>query len=235
MTFRSIATMILVTVSVAHAQEGHCDVTQARTVEHLDGVVVHELTLTGAWGANKARALLPDERSVESDIVFSHSVIHSEDGTSTDLFPFALTLAQAGAAVIVPERSLMWPQKDSSMNREGGLVMCAARWLVENAKVPDGGERITNDEPNVIREFYAYVGPRICDQTISGDCHLTSPLDSSPHRQHVWVPLGETEGHDNTMQVIADRGLSSAQWLQKRLGLRPIDSIHAHPRPSSGT
>jgi hypothetical protein len=62
--------MILVTVSVAHAQEGHCDVTQARTVEHLDGVVVHELTLTGAWGANKARALLPDERSVESDIVF---------------------------------------------------------------------------------------------------------------------------------------------------------------------
>ena len=91
------------------------------------------------------------------------------------------------------------------------------------------------DETNtVVREDYAYVGPRLCDPAIASDCHLEMPLASQDcvrgHycRHAVWVPVGETEGGDNTIRMLADGGLESAQWLQRHLGLAQIVALASH-------
>ncbi len=49
---------------------------------------------------------LPDKEIADGGVVFSHSAIHADTGASVDLLPFALTLARAGAAVVVPRRTL---------------------------------------------------------------------------------------------------------------------------------
>jgi hypothetical protein len=48
-------------------------------------------------------------------------------------------------------------------------------------------------------------------------------------RQAVWVPVGETEGGDNTGGMLSTGGLQPAQWLQRMLGLAPIEAIVAVP------
>jgi hypothetical protein len=150
---------------------------------------------------------------------------------------FALMLAHAGAAVIVPERSLLWPPTGRSTNREGAVVICAEHWLVGHTKVFNNGEQTVNDKNIVVREGYAYVGPRVCDLAVPSDCVFTSPFIAEDcalkHycRHFVWVPVGETEGGDSTRSILSDRGLRSARWLQPHLGLAPIKALVAAPSP----
>jgi len=105
------------------------------------------------------------------------STILSDGGASVNLLPFALTLAHAGAAVIVPQRALVWPPKSLSENREGAVVICAERWLVDHTKVFNDGEPTADEKNTVVHERYAYVGPRLCDPAGGSHCnHLTGPF-----------------------------------------------------------
>jgi hypothetical protein len=228
MLLRSFVAAILLVSSVAVAQTNNCDdATKPSTVGNVDGVTIQKLILSGTWGRNEATVFFP--KITDGAVVLSHSAIHEESGDSIDLLPMAMTLAHAGAAVIVPTRSLEWPPKNGATNREGAVVFCAVRWIVKNTTLPNGGVPVTNSDNRVIREFYGYVGPRVCRSATTPDCKLTSPfLWPNDYRASSVVPIGE-EGNGSTKFIIADRGLKAAQWLQKRLGLRPITAIEVPP------
>lgn len=172
--------------------------------------------------------------------MFSHSAIHLDTGAKVDLLPFALTLARAGAAVIVPRRTLTWLPTDRFSNREAGVVICAERWLVDHTQVFNNGEPAV-DENHIIRRWgYAYVGPRLCDPETASECEYTDPFVSEDcslkHycRTEVWIPVSETEGGDNTNQILSDGGLRVARSLQKQLGLAQIAAL-ASPKNRTRT
>jgi hypothetical protein len=236
MRFLSAAATLFVcsaTLALAQGQgEGNlCNRALATTVDHDAGVTVQKVTLSGKWGSNEATVYLPDKETAEGAVVFSHSAIHSESGASVDLLPLALTLARAGAAVVVPRRTLTWLPKDRSTNRESAAVICAEHWLVDHTKVFNNGDPTVSEDNTVVREGYAYVGPRLCDPAVQSDCEYTDPFVSEDcalkHycRQSVWVPIGEAEGGDNTLRILSDGGLKSAQWLQRQLGLAQIEAL----------
>ena len=209
------------------AQDKLCNAASGSIVERQEGVITEQVTLSGKWGSNKATVYLPDKEIAEGGIVFSHSSIRSDDAI-TSLFPFALMLAHGGAAVIVPERQMVWLPSGHMANREGEVVICAEHWLIDHTTVFNNGEPTINAKNTVVREGYGYVGPRICDPTVPDQCSFMDPFVSEDCalkrycRHSVWVPLGETEGGDNTTQIISDRGLHAAGWLQRNLGLAPI-------------
>lgn len=231
MRFRWAGTIVCVAcLAFSQDQAGRklCDAGSVAAVDHSFGVIVKRVTLSGKWGSNDATVYLPDKEIANGAVVFSHSTIQADD-SSVNLMPFALALAQAGAAVIVPTRSLDWPPRDQSANREGAVVICAEHWLVDHTKVFNEGKPTLNEENVVIREGYAYVGPRLCDPGVPSHCKLTTPFvldDCTAMNRYcpytVWVPVGETEGGDNTVQILSDHGLNSATWLQRHLGLAPI-------------
>src|SRR5215813_8543939 len=151
--------IIILASSIATAQENLCNPAKASTVDKASGIVVQKVSLSGTWGSNSATVFLPEKEIADGAVLFSHSMIQSNNGASADLMPLALTLARAGAAVIVPERTMVWPPKDKWTHRVGAVVICAARWLRENARVPNDGKEETNEDNIVIRVGYAYVGP----------------------------------------------------------------------------
>jgi hypothetical protein len=237
MRLHSALALLVLSASLVLAQddgkEKLCDAASATPVRHDAGVTIQKVVLSGKWGSNNATVYLPDKEIAEGAVVFSHSAIQVDTGTSVDLLPFALTLARAGAAVIVPERSLIWPPAGRSTNREGAVVICAEHWLVVHATVFNNGEPTVNSTNIIVREGYAYVGPRLCDPHAPSDCDFTDPFASEDaafsryYRHSTWVPLGETEGGDNTRLIISDRGLRASRWLQKQLGLAPITELVA--------
>jgi hypothetical protein len=251
MRFSLAATLLVLIASLSFAQnqskEKLCDAASATTVGHDAGVIIQRVRLSGKWGSNSATVYLPDQETTvylpdketaEGAVLFSHSAIHADGGLSVDLLPFALTLAHAGAAVIVPERSLLWQPTGRSTNREGAVVICAEHWLVDHTKVFNNGEPTVNDENRVVRWGYAYVGPRLCDPAVPSDCDYMSPFASEDcslkHycRPAVYVDVGETEGGDNTRSIISDQGLGAANWLQQELGLSPIKALAPAPSRS---
>lgn len=242
MRFRFAAVLLLLTSSLAFPQdrskEKLCDTASAATVSYDAGVIAQEVVLSGKWGHNAAMAYLPDQKIADGAVVFSHSAIHADTDASVDLLPFALTLAHAGAAVIVLKRPLIWPPTDRAMNRDGAVVICAEHWLIDHTKVFNNGEatlRMINDKNVVVRVGYAYVGPRLCDPRVSSDCEFLDPFlaeDCALKRycrtSSFWVAIGEIEGGDNTGNILSDGGLWAAQALQKELGLSPIKALVSH-------
>jgi hypothetical protein len=232
MRLRLAVTLLVLTASFAFAQnqsrEELCNAASATTVDHDDGVTVQKVTLSGMWGSNDARVYLPNKEIADGAVVLSHSAIHTDKGTLVELLPLALTLAHAGAAVIVPSRSLVWPPTDRSTNREGAVVICAEHWLIDHTKVFNNGEPTVNDKNIVVREGYAYVGPLLCDPAVPDQCDFMDPFVSEDCalkrycRQSVGVPIGGTERGDDTRSIISDGGLEMARWLQRQLGLAPI-------------
>jgi hypothetical protein len=111
--------------------------------------------------------------------VFSHSAIHADNGASVDLLVVALTLARAGAAVIVPKRTLTWMPQNRSTNREGAPVVCAGRWLVDHARVFNNGKPTVSEENIVVREGYGYVGPRLCGRQLLPTASLLTRMRDS--------------------------------------------------------
>jgi hypothetical protein len=222
----------------AVAQDKLCGTSAAPTIQRSSGVIVQKVTLNGKWGSNPATIFRPDADIAQAAVVFSHSEIQQDGGPALDLLPFALTLAQAGAAVIVPERALHWPPAERETNREGAVVVCAEHWIVEHTKVFNDGKPLMNERNVIVREGYAYVGPRLCDPELP-ECRFVSPFNSEPQpasaydRVYVWVPVGETEGADSTGDMISDSGLRAAKFLQHYLGLAPIKSIAASGKPGS--
>ena len=230
------ALAILFTASIVTAQESLCSSAKASTVDHASGVVVQKVTLSGTWGNNLATVFLPDKEIADGAVVFSHSAIQRNNGAFRDLLPLALTLARAGAAVIVPDRTMVWPPKDELTNREGAVVICATHWIVENTKVFNDGKQLTNKDNVVIRVGYGYVGPHVCDPIFTSECRLTSPF-SWPSRHNavyvdaVYVPLGEPGNAGNTDTMMKTGGVESAHFLQRQLGLAPINQLVGTPPP----
>jgi hypothetical protein len=224
--------------------ENLCNAASAATVSHADGVIVQEVVLSGKWGTSKATAYLPDKEIADGGIVFSHSEIHSQTGASMNLLAFALTLAQAGAAVTVPHRTLLWPATDEWVNREGGVVICAEHWLIDHAKVFNNGEgtvRPTNGEKVLVREGFAYVGPALCNPSETSYCQHKMPFlfDDCGYTRYcrtaiVHLQIGETDHGDRTNEILSAGGLWEAQWLQRHLGLMPIGTLHTS-HPGSGS
>jgi len=237
MRFRLAATLLVLTAPFTFAQNQSkqrlCDAASATTVDHDAGVIVEKVMLSGKWGSSEATAYLPDKEIVDGAVVFSHSAIHPDNGPQVDLLPFAVMLAHAGAAVIVPARTLEWPPTDQSKNREGAVVICAEHWLVDHTRVFNNGEPTVSDKNIVVREGYAYVGPRVCDPAVPDQCDFMDPFYSEDcalkHycRESTWVPVGETEGGDNTRSIISDQGSKAASGIEKALGLAPIKALVA--------
>ena len=222
MTTHLVLVLILAS-STATAQENLCSPAKVSTVDQASGIVVKKVALSGSWGTNTATVFLPDKEIADGAALFSHSMIQSDNGTSADLIPVALTLARAGAAVIGPERTMLWPPKDEWTNREGGVVICAAQWLRENVKLPNDGKQVTNKDNIVIRVGYAYVGPHICDPTSTSECQLTSPFawPSQPNGVKVdaaYVPVGEP-GNGEMMRF---GGVPDTRSIARWLGLSQI-------------
>jgi hypothetical protein len=237
MRVRLAVTLLVLTASFAVGQnrskEALCNAASATTVDHDAGVIVQKVTLSGMWGSNDARVYLPTKVIADGAVVLSHSEIHTDKSTLVDLLPLALTFAHAGAAVIVPSRSLVWPPTERSPYREGAVEICAAHWLIEHTKVLNNGEPTANDENIVVRHGYAYIGPRLCDPAVPSNCDLETPFVSEDCaltrycRQSVGVPIGGNELGDNTRSIISDGGLETARWLQQQLGLAPIRALVA--------
>jgi hypothetical protein len=202
------------------------------------------VVLTGKWGTTEATAYLPDKEIADAGVVFSHSAIHSDSGASVDLLALALTLAQAGAAVIVPHRTLVWPARDPWANREGAVVICAEHWLIEHTKVFNSGKgmvKTVDGKDVVVREGYGYVGPALCNPSVNSYCELTTPFtfDDCGYTRYcrtsfLQVQIGENDPADATNDFLSARGLREAQWLQKHLGLAPIGAlVTLHPASGS--
>jgi hypothetical protein len=247
MRILTVATLLVCSTSPLLAQnqsdEKLCySAPPATTVSHDEGVTVQEIVLSGTWGSNEATAYLPDKEIADGAVVFSHSAIHSDSDASEDLMAFAATLAHAGAAVIVPQRTLLWPATDQWMNREGGVVICAEHWLIDHTKVFNDGKgtvQMVDGENVVLREGYGYVGPALCSPSVTSSCEHTGPFtfDDCGYTRYcrtsiVGVPIGEILGGDNTNDVLSKGGLREAQWLQRRLGLIPIGAL-ATPHPAA--
>src|SRR5882672_6086497 len=182
MRVRLAVTLLVLTASFAFGQnqsrEEFCNAASATAVDPDTGVILQKVTLSGMWGSNDARVYLPNKEIADGAVVLSHSEIHTDKGTLVDLLPLALTLAHAGAAVIVPSRSLLWPPTERSPYREGAVEICAEHWLIEHTKVLNNGEPTVNDENIVVRHGYAYIGPRLCDPAVPSDCDLETPFVS---------------------------------------------------------
>ena len=202
-----------------------CDSAPATTVGHEADVIVQQVVLKGEWGHNEVTVYLP-KRLAESAVLFSHSAIRADNGESADLRLFAIKLAQAGAAVVVPQRTLIWPSVDRLTNRAGAPVICAHRWLVDHVRVVKNGKPDTHKNRDIVRYGYAYLGPRLCEPA-DADCRYTMPddWDCVSTKRHcpaeLWVPLGETEGGDSTLGMLSGEALQSAQWLERKLRLAP--------------
>jgi hypothetical protein len=85
----------------------------------------------------------------------------------------------------------------------------------------DSGATANSDPHRSLRERYSAAA--------GSACRLYMPFGSSGYYHAVWVPVGETEGGDNTSGMLSTSGLHSAQWLQRMLGLAPIEAIVAAP------
>jgi hypothetical protein len=248
MRFRLAATVLLLTASVVFAQDlakkRLCDAASATTIDRDAGVVIQKVMLSGKWGRNEAMFYLPDKEIADGAVLLSHSAIHADTGASVDLLPFALTLAHAGAAVLVPERSLIWPPTEAAMNREGAVVICAEHWLIDHTNVFNNGEptlKTVNDKNIVVRVGYAYVGPRLCDPAAPSDCEFIDPFiaEDCALKRYCRTPgfavaIGEIGGGDNTQSILSDGGLWAARAIQKELGLFPIKALEAVRLSSSG-
>jgi hypothetical protein len=97
--------IILSSFAIAKDQDRgeFCEAVSDSTATPDIGVIIRKVELSGDWGRNDALAYLPLKKIAEGGIVFSHSSIRV-DNASVDLRPLAITLARAGATVIVPER-----------------------------------------------------------------------------------------------------------------------------------
>jgi hypothetical protein len=169
-----------------------------------DEPTVEKVTLSTPTGKATAHLYIPAMKGHSAGVVFSHSRVKYQDGV-TDLLPLALRLAEAGAAVIVVDRTLEWPIQGSDANRDGGIYTIAAlRWLLSHADVD--------------KTRCAYVGPRFRDpddpdrlRTL-GQEHGIQPAP--------WVPLGEPNNPGNmTSLKKPEKQIFMENFLREKLRL----------------
>jgi len=136
-------------------------------------------------------------------VVFSHSEIRYAHNT-TDLLPMAKRVAEAGAAVIVVDRVLLWPDEAGrDLNRVGtDLTIAAVHWLLTHASLDS--------------TKFAYVGP---DSKAGPDTLQALHEDGI---RPVWVPLGEPRNLTTTTLATPHGQAQLEDYLRRHLGLAPL-------------
>jgi hypothetical protein len=147
-----VALLAFVSTSFAYGKEQQCSIGEVSTVEHRDGVTVRTVSFVevapATWSqpdpdakpfvpSNKrvtAHVYIPDSAEPAPAILFSHSGIHTYQGT-TSLLPFAFAMARAGAASIVMDRAIQWEPYDEAANTDTSVMDCASRWLLSEVKI----------------------------------------------------------------------------------------------------
>ena len=175
-------------------------------IERRDGLRVQILSLSVGSQAATARVYFPDVQHKVAAVVFSHSRIKSDQG-ETDLLPFAESVARAGAAVVVLDRTLFWRTGDDpEINRGGGAIVVAAEdWVLA--------------QENVDFSRFAYVGPRFHNPN-EDDALQTFKSKQSPSQHGPdWVPLGEPNGDSTRFLVDPNRRQRVGRFLEQDLQL----------------
>jgi hypothetical protein len=72
--------LIIIFTASAAAQVNLCNPTKASIVDQTSGVIVQKVTLRGTWGSNVATVFLPGKEIVDGAVLFSHSIIQSNNG-----------------------------------------------------------------------------------------------------------------------------------------------------------
>jgi hypothetical protein len=118
-------------LSTCAAQFRPCKLSDATTVDHIEGISVQRLTITEPYGSFGATSFLPDADS-RKGALFSHSSIHGDEANA-NLLKFAWALARAGVAVLVLDGAIEWRIPSDSSIRDPHLLACAGHWLMLTA------------------------------------------------------------------------------------------------------
>jgi hypothetical protein len=183
---------------------------------HGDEPAVETVTLSTPTGKMTAHVYMPAMSRHVAGVVFSHSRVKYQDGT-TDLLPLASRVSKAGAAVIVVDRTLVWPIQGGDTNRDGGIYTIAAlRWLLSNADVDT--------------TRCAYAGPMFRDPKDPDRLRTLGYEDGI--QPSPWVPLGEPNNSSNMTSIKKPEGqIFVEHFLRKRLGLGDtVDIDQSTPR-----
>jgi hypothetical protein len=170
----SLLAILLTLVASCAAQDNHwtnhkdqvCAASNLTAVEHRDGVTVETLTFTEITPGDddnsprnsdgtfikkapvNAHVYVPDGVGPFHVLLFSHSAIHSSNGT-TDLLPYAFALARSRAASIVLDRAIQWDNYyDRAANIDHLVMECASLWLKDHL---NGGVKSVG----TLGEYYA--------------------------------------------------------------------------------
>lgn len=93
----------------------------ATAIRHVGEVIAEKVVLTGEWGSNEL-AVYPSRQEFppRAPSCLSHSAIHADTAESAEMRLFALLLARAGAAAVVPQGTLIRPPENRPANRASG-------------------------------------------------------------------------------------------------------------------
>lgn len=204
---RSIAllTAIGVMCFVAAAQDvaDHPSASDSAASQLVDKLKAQTIKLSTPSGVVNAYAYVPPGQRLPG-IVFSHSTVRYSD-SKTDLLPLAKDLAGEGAAVIVVDRTMLWPPQDQNTNREtGDFTIAALSWMLKH----------TNVDPGRV----AYLGPQFRDPGNPDVLRSLNEKDGVPYS--AWVPLGEPLNPGNMTVLPKSEGKAMIEgFLRARIGL----------------
>jgi hypothetical protein len=208
-SFSTVCVTLAITLTCT-AQE-HRAVVQSTALEHRDGLAIQTLSISTPSEQATAHSYVPERPGPLAAIVIALSAIKFPS-TTVNLEPFAITLARAGAAVIVLDRTLEWPLPSDDQSRKGGAMLFAAEdWLLNNA--PVDGRR------------FAWIGRYFYDPDDETRLRGLGRIQDGI-RPRQFVPLVEPVNSENTDMLMKPDGLlGHAKWLQRELHLDPIYQI----------
>ncbi len=136
----ALVSIVVLFLSTSVVAQSVCRPSTSQVIEHKLGFTIHNVTLPSAHGVLKATAAIPDSRTPSHATVFSFStLVGSEPQESVDMTPLAIELTKQGWSTMVIERTLTWPDVDSSVGTMRADVICAEQWLSKHATVTPSG------------------------------------------------------------------------------------------------
>lgn len=194
----------LLLVSVCEAQNT-CAVEALGSAKAIDGIPARTGVLATGPLRTKVLVLQPVAgRKRYPPVLFSYSEIKVAE-SRTELLPVAIQLANAGATVMLLERSFVWEPQSVPTDRDPQLLDCASGWF------------LSQKDLDVLHT--TYVGPKMLGEM--GKLRLPSGFVHTPKpgRGDLWVPLGETQDGNDTLAFtkpeVRDRLISVIEqhWL----------------------
>ncbi len=214
---RSILSAVVVLLALSAAafakeKDQVCSISDPVTVEHRDKVTVRTISFLDTAPIRdgekrevvNAHVYVPDGDGPFPMILFSHSAIHSNKGTS-DLLPYAFAMARGGAASIVLERTIQWEPYDEDANKDRSVMDCASHWLATNIKF--------NGHLSTLGTYGGYwhglYTAEYCKSMPHDGCHVAVGLG--------WMKPAEQL---NTEYLLSEEHYArAAQWMARHLQL----------------